>query len=139
MHELLNTLNTLAQFIPFDDALYAPLLSVVLLITKKVAKIKNGEVMVWLTVAGSVVFAAVAYIVSHPNENPQVAAMSAVVIAATSQPFYRLVLRPLSKAIGKVWLAQVNKAARLNSEVKSAAVPATGLPISGVEVQQFDK
>lgn len=121
---MLELLNHLAQVFPWDAAVYGPVIVPVLALIKKVADIKDGEVMVWLLIAASLVSGFVDYIMQTQPSDPRVIAFNAAIAGITSQPVYKLVLKPAMKFFSN----QVEKAAQFNLEVKSAAMPAGGLP-----------
>lgn len=118
LHEALSTANQLAQAVPWDAAVYAPVVVVVLAIIKKVKAIDNGEVMIWLLGIVSGASAIVHYLITANPGEPHIIAASAIVTYIATQPVYYVLLKPALA----FFASEVQKAAILN-EVKTANVP----------------
>lgn len=120
-HTILNQLNALAQLVPWDAVVWAPVVSPVLLLIKKIKSIDNGEVMIWLLIGFSGASAVVEYMLTTPNNDPAIVAVKGFVTLIATQPVYRLLIKPALAFFAK----EVEKAAALN-ELKTAAVAAPG-------------
>lgn len=86
----------------------------------------------------SFIAAATIYIVSNDSYAPYLLAAAAPITFFISQPVYLLAVKPIARRVS-IWFAgQVAQAAALNVEQdaqKSAAVPASGLPIGSTTNQ----
>lgn len=126
MDQILPTLNTIAQAIPWDLVAASGILSPVVLLVKKWLSIQSEKVMMTLVLVLSMLGSAVTYILSTTSADPTIIAAQGFIVAAMSQPVYYLAVKPFS-----VWLgAELAKARAFDAEVKSAAIPASGLPVS---------
>lgn len=124
--KIIDALNWIALNIPWDLVIASGVLSPVLLGVKKWFSVQSEKVMMTLVIVFGAIGATVSYLVGVPTTDPTIIAVHGLVISALSQPFYYLLVKPASK-----WLsAELAKAAAFDAEVKSAAIPADGLPIS---------
>lgn len=120
----LNVINWLAVNIPWDLVLASGVLSPVLLAIKKWRHIQSEKVMMSLVLVVSIAGATASYILSSTSDLPTVIAIQGLMVAAMSQPWYYIIYKPATK-----WLsAELAKAKAFDAEVKSAAIPAAGLP-----------
>jgi hypothetical protein len=106
----------------------AVIVSPVALALKKWWKINGEIVMMGIVILGSVLSAVLIYLQSDPRFAPWIVAVQGGLTFATTQPVYYLAVKPLYRQLSAWFTSQVAEAVELN-EVKSAAVPATGLPI----------
>lgn len=119
-------LNWLAVNVPWELVIASGVLSPVLLGVKKWKHIKSEKIMSTLVIVFGLLGAAATYILSSTSDTPAIIATQGLLIAAMSQPWYFTLWKPISK-----WLsAELAKARAFDAEVKSAAIPATGLPVS---------
>lgn len=100
--------------------------SPVVLAIKKWLHLHSDKVMISVAILTSLFTAAGAYVVNDPTFSAWLVPVHGWLIFATTQPVYRFLVKPL---IAKVQ-AKIAEAIAFNNEVKSAAVPATGLPVS---------
>jgi hypothetical protein len=134
LQTILANLNDFAQAVPWDAATYGFLLSPLLLLVKKIKGIHNGELMVWLLLAGSLLAGFANYLTETQPGDPRVIAFNSFVTLIATQPVYKLLLKP---AIA-FFQAQVDKAVAFNEEVKSAAVPNGGITVSYSAPRQLE-
>lgn len=133
MNEILTTtltaLNWLAINIPWDVIIAAGILSPIGLYIKKKRNIESDKVMLFIIILLSTIAAVGSYLLTVTTADPSIIAAKSALIYFTSQPIYILCLRP---AYG--WLsAELAKARAFDAEVKSAAIPAEGLPVSSAQ------
>lgn len=93
--------------------------------------------MLAIVMAGSVMAAAVSYIVTVPEFAPWVITVQGALTFAATQPVYVYLVKPLSKRLGAWFSEQVAKASAI-TEAKAAKVPAAGLPITSAAVPVED-
>ena len=106
----------------------AVIVSPLALTIKKWWKIEGEKVMMFIVILGSIVTAVIAYLQDDPKYGPWLVAVQGGLTFATTQPVYYLFVKPLYSGLASWFASQVAQAAQLN-DVKSAAVPASGLPI----------
>jgi hypothetical protein len=144
MHDILqHILNTLNN-IPSD--IWGYLITIIvsavptswfIQLYKKWRGIKDHEkYMLLLTIAGSMVASALAYLHSTPEFAPWFVLVQGWLVFATTQPVYYLFVKPLTKKLGSYFSVQIAKYATV-AEAKSAAVPAGGLVTSPAQVEDF--
>lgn len=125
MEQVISILNWLAVNIPWDLVIASGILSPVVLIVKKWLHLQSEKVMMTLVLVLSMLGSALTYILTSSSDVPSIIATQGLMVAAMSQPIYFLCLKPLS-----VWFSgELAKARAFDAEVKSAAIPASGLPI----------
>ena len=93
---------------------------------KKWFHLHSDKVLLGVTIAASMFTAAGAYLVNDPTFSAWLLPVHGWLIFATTQPVYRFLVKPLMAKIQ----AKIAEAIAFNAEIKSAAVPATGLPTS---------
>lgn len=126
MEQALQILNWLAVNIPWELVIASGVLSPVVLLVKKWLHLQSEKVMMTLVLVLSMLGSAVTYILSATSNDPTIIAVQGFIVAAMSQPVYYLIVKPFS-----LWFSgELAKARAFDAEVKSAAIPATGLPIS---------
>ena len=126
LHTILNVLNWTATNVPWDLVIASGILSPLALAIKKWFSVQSEKVMMTLVIVLGVVGSAITYLMSTPTSDPSIIAAHGLIVAALSQPFYYLCVKPATK-----WLsAELAKAAAFEAEVKSATIPAEGLPIT---------
>lgn len=106
----------------------ALIVSPVALGLKKWWKIEGDKVMVGLVMLASLLAAVVLYLQSDPRFSPWVVAVQGALTFAATQPWYHFFVKPVAIRTATWFTSQVEQAAQLN-DVKSATVPASGLPI----------
>lgn len=119
--EILQTLNAVAQFMPWDALAAAGVISPLLVGVKKWLKVQSSTVMFLLVAGTSLGAVTVHYLLTIPTDDPSIIGLQTAVLAFMTQPVYYLLVKP---AIA-FWRAEVEKAAALNAEIKSAAVEST--------------
>ena len=125
-HTTLNVLNWLALNIPWDLVVASGILSPLALGFKKWRDVQSEKVMMTIVLVLGVAGAAATYLLNTPTTDPSIIAVRGLMIAAMSQPWYFLVYKPAVK-----WLsAELAKARAFDAEVRSAAIPAEGLPVT---------
>lgn len=126
MNQVLLILNTIATNVPWDLVIASGVLSPVLVIVKKWLDIQSEKVMMTLVLVFGMLGATATYLLTVETADPTIIAAQGLMVAAMSQPFYFLVIKPTF-----TWLSiEFAKARAWDAEVKSAAVPAGGLPTS---------
>lgn len=126
MNEVLTIANDAVKAIPWELVIASGILSPVALAFKKWLHIQNEKVMMTMVLVFGLIGAAITYITTVPTDDPTIIAARGLMIAAMSQPVYYLVVKPIA-----TWLsAELAKAAAFDAEVKSAAIPAEGLPLT---------
>lgn len=123
---IVNVLNWLATNLPIEAIVASGLLSTALLGPQKLVKKwfdHNEQVMILLVGVGGVLIAGANYLITTPSENPSIIALQGLALAFGSQPFYFIVVKPASRAIGAWVTARVAEAAELKL-ARQAAVPA---------------
>jgi hypothetical protein len=95
---------------------------------KKWLSINSDKVMLITTIAASMVAAGGVYIVNDPVFSAWLIPIQGWLIFATTQPVYRFLVKPIIRKIQTV----IADAIAFNAEVKSAAVPPSGLPGSTI-------
>lgn len=126
MQQTLQTVNSIAQMIPWDLVIASGVLSPVVLVIKKWLSIQSEKVMMTLVLLVSMIGATASYLLGTTSSDPTIIAVQGFMVAAMSQPVYYLAVKPFSAWLG----AELAKARAFDAEVKSAAIPAEGLPIS---------
>lgn len=124
MEQVLSTLNTIAAAIPWDLVAASGILSPVVLLIKKWLHLQSEKVMMTLVLVFGMVGAAATYFIGAKFSDPSMIAVQGLMVAAMSQPFYYLVVKPFSTWFG----GELAKARAYDAEVKSAGIPAEGLP-----------
>lgn len=126
VHSILNVLNWIALNVPWDLVIASGLLSPVALGFKKWRDIQSEKFMMTLVLILGVAGAAATYLMETPTTDPSIIAARGLMIAAMSQPWYFVIYKPAVK-----WLsAELAKARAFDAEVRSAAIPAEGLPVT---------
>lgn len=126
MTQVIATLNAIATHIPWDLVIASGILSPLLLSIKHWLSIQNEKVIMTLVLILGGIGSAATYLLTTPTTDPSVIAIHALMISAMSQPIYFLAIKPAAKWLG----GELAKAAAFDAEVKSAAIPATGLPVT---------
>ena len=119
--DVLQTVNEFAQFMPWDALAAAGVISPALAGVKKWLKVQSSTVMFLLVVATSLGTVVAHYLLTIPTNDPSIIGLQTAVLAFMTQPVYYLILKPMMA----FWRAEVEKAAALNAELKSAAVEPT--------------
>lgn len=139
--------NLLAKNFPWEVIAASGVLSPLLVGIKKWFSVQSEKVMISLVMLLSLLTVVVNYLLRVPTTNPQYLAVQAAVLAFMTQPVYFFIVKPAIYS----FRSYVEKAAKFNAEVKSAAVPAAGLtpptvtttppsaPITTVPAQQPEK
>lgn len=140
---MLNLLNELATKFPLDALIASGLLSPLLLLVKNWRISRNVEtilqkdwVMYSLVLLTATAFSIGEYVLSAPTHDPTIIAVRTAVTAFMSQPIYFYIVKPLFA----LFKSQLDKAAALNNDIKSAAVSPTdaGAGVAQtVEIQSF--
>lgn len=126
MEQFIQTLNSVAVMIPWDLVIASGVLSPVVLLVKKWLHLQSEKVMMTLVLVLSTLGAAVSYVLTTTSADPSIIAAQSLMVAAMSQPVYYILVKPFS-----LWFSgELAKARAFDAEVKSAAIPASGLPVS---------
>jgi hypothetical protein len=130
LNSLAITVSHISGMVPWDLVAASGVLSPVLLavkqpLKKRIESDKTMEkVMMSLVIIFGIVVATLQYLVNVPTTDPSIIAVHGLLISAMSQPFYMILVKPFYR-----WLSgELAKAKAFDAEVKSAAIPATGLP-----------
>lgn len=137
LHTLNQLLNDLAvgithvsAMIPWDLVAASGILSPLTLAIKQPLKKRIEEdktmekVMMTVILVLSTAAAAASYLLTVTTSDPSIIAVRGLMIAAMSQPWYYLCFKPAYR-----WFSgELAKARAFDAEVKSAAIPASGLP-----------
>jgi hypothetical protein len=122
-HQIVNALNSLAQMTPWAAIAASSVISPFLVGVKKWLSIQSERVMVLLVIGLSMAAAGLNYLLHVPTHDPSIIALQGAVVAFMTQPMYFFIVKP---AIA-FFKQEVEKAAQLNLDVKSAVVPPTGV------------
>lgn len=95
---------------------------------KKLSGIKNGELMLWLMGAGSVVAAFVVYLFATPTHDPTIIGLLGVITFLSTQPLYKFFFKPLFAFVGSQFATAKEQVA---AQANPAAIPPEGLPVIG--------
>lgn len=132
LHQAVNDLNLIATYFNnlggWQAVVASGVLSPVGIGIKKLKGIDNGEVMIWLMAAGSLVAGFMVYLLTTPQHDPTVIAFLGAVTFLASQPFYKVIFKPFFG-----WLGGQFATAKLQVEAQRnpASVPPEGLPAIG--------
>lgn len=127
LQNILNTLNGVPSevwSVVIETIVGALVASPLVLGIKKWLSINSEKVMLATTILMSMVAAGAAYAINDPVFTAWLIPIQGWLIFATTQPVYMYAIKPLIRKIQSV----IAEAVVLNTEVKSAAVPPTGLP-----------
>ncbi len=124
--QILTTLNDLARHFPWAALAASGVISPLGVAIKKWFDVQSERVMISIIVGMSAFAAAANYLIHVPTHDPLIIGLQTAVIGFMTQPVYYFVVKPALAAFRN----QVEKASVFNAEIKSATVPATGLPIS---------
>ena len=106
---------------------------------KKWRGVKDREkFMVFVTIAGSMLASALAYLHSTPEFAPWFIAVQGWLVFATTQPVYYLFVKPLWGKLSVYFAGKIAEYAT-TVEAKNAAVPAGGLPVTTAPVEDFSR
>lgn len=126
MDSLINALNWIAVNVPWNAILAAGILSPVMAGVSKLLRAKKGLTKFLIFATGASVVATANVLLNMPSADPTVIATQTAVLGFLAQPFYLAMVKPFMQ-----WFAgELAKAAAYDNEIKSAAVPAEGLPIA---------
>jgi hypothetical protein len=132
IHELVADLNATATTFNnlggFSALLASGVLSPVGIGIKKLKDIKDGEVMLWIMAAASLVAGFLVYLFSTPQHDPTVIGFLGLVTFIGTQPFYKIIFKPLFTWVGGQF-AQAKL--QVEADRNPAAVPPEGLPVIG--------
>jgi hypothetical protein len=146
VHASTNVINGLNWFavhvigqIPWEAIAASGILSGLLLIPQKLIKkavddaekvavlpfikLNREQIMIVLVGLAGLTASAIHYLVSTPTANPSLVALQGLAVSFGTQPFYFLIVKPLSAYIAE----QVTKAAAVDNDITSAKVPEGGL------------
>jgi hypothetical protein len=126
---LINSVPAATWDILVETLASAVLVSPVMVAIKKWFSVDGEKKMMFLVILGSMLASAGLYLREVPELAPWVVVVQGWLIFATTQPVYFLFVKPLIRSIKKRFAAAIAKATALN-EVKSAAVPPQGLPVT---------
>jgi hypothetical protein len=112
----------------YEALLASGIISPLLVGVKKWFSVQSERVMITLVVVLGMLAAAGNYLLHVPTQDPSIIALQGAVIAFMTQPVYFFFVKPL---FGKI-SSTLEAAAKFNDEVKSAAEPAGGVPLSGI-------
>jgi len=131
-HQLLTDANQVAQYFSslggWNAVLASGVLSPIGMAIKKLKGIHNGEVMLWIMGAGSLIAGFLVYLLTTPQHDPTVIAFLGFITFLASQPFYKVIFKPFF-----AWLGGQFATAKLQVEAQKnpASVPPEGLPVIG--------
>jgi hypothetical protein len=138
MSDLIGTANHIAQNLqglPWGDiGSYvgaSGILSVVLIKPYKWIKKyfdHHKEVMTIVIGVGGILLAAAHYLLTTPTQEPNIIVMQGLVISFLSQPFYKIILKPLTGFL----VAKIVEAETIKAQAQTAIVPASGLPLPSI-------
>lgn len=130
LHTINSILNWTATNVPWDLVIASGLLSPVLLVIKKKLDVQSEKVMMTLVLVLSTLGSAAQYLLTTTAGSPEIIAAHGLMVAALSQPWYFALYKP-----AMAWFSnELAKARAFDAEVKSAAIPATGLPTAETKV-----
>lgn len=131
-HQLVTDLNQAAAYFTnvggWNAVVASGILSPVGMAIRKFKGIDNGEVMLWLIAAGSLLSGFFVYLLTTPQHDPTVIAFLGFVTFLASQPFYKVIFKPLFAWIG---IQFATAKAQVEADKNPATVPAEGLPPIG--------
>lgn len=150
LDSILNTANQVPDEVwsaIIEVIMAALVVSPVMVGLKKWWKIHSEKVMMATVMLGSLGAAALIYLQTDPRFAPWVIVIQGWLVFATTQPVYFLFIKPLFRRISTWFAGQLEQAAKLN-EVKTAAIPKTGIPeaktvpptqVESVDNQEFTR
>lgn len=124
LNQVLYYANQIAKNFPWEVIAASGVISPLLVGIKKWFSVQSEKVMITLVVVLSTVTVAGNYLLHVPTADPRILAVQAAVLAFATQPVYFFIVKPAIYS----FRSYIEKAAKFNAEVKSAAVPAAGLP-----------
>jgi hypothetical protein len=92
--------------------------------------IQSEKLMIGLVILFAFVAAGLHYLLTTPSGNPSIIAVQTALIGFTMQPIYFLAVKPLYRYLTD----RFGAAKDILDELKTASVPAAGLPIAGTTV-----
>ncbi len=136
-HTVLIFINQTAEAAPWDILVAAGVVSAVVgfatkLLNRKFGEIKGRTKFMLLTVFSGI--AAGLQVLIDRQVSGVAVASQVTAIGFTAQTLYTFWFRPMLAYVGSQWRSYLEKAIAINEELKSAAVPDTGLPSGTVEV-----
>lgn len=141
LQTVLDILNWLGTNIPWEALAASGLLTVFLQVPKQWVKrlYKHYDwVMLALAFVGSLWLVTLEYLQDNPTIAPQLLVVHAAAMAYMTQPFYKLMVKPISTKFVSFLSAQVAEAKR-RSAAQAATEPSTGLPLTASPVEQFSE
>lgn len=129
LQNILNTLNGVPSevwTVVIETIVGALVASPLVLGIKKWLSINSDKVMLLTTILMSMVAAGAAFAINDPVFSAWLIPVQGWLIFATTQPIYFYLVKPLIQRIQAV----IAESITFDHEVKSAAIPPTGLPIS---------
>lgn len=142
--DLVNSVPSIAWEVAVEAIVGAVATSAVFVGVKKFFSVDSERKMIMLVIFGSMVMGALEYLRGLPQFTPYFALAQGAATFTVSQPVYQFFIKPLVAALTRKWHGIVTNAKGINEEIKSAAVPASGLtpaPADGVaetvEMQDF--
>lgn len=132
LQTVIDALNWTTVNVPWAGIAASGALSAVLEAPKKLVQswfVHDKVVMVSLVGIGGILIAGSHYLLANPDYGWSLVFLQGLAIAFGTQPFYRVLVKPASVAVGAWLLQQAQKAVEYN-DLKSAAVPAAGIKIS---------
>lgn len=134
MQSILHALNSIspdAWGVVVTTVVSALITSPVVQGLKRWFQVDSEKKILFLVMIGSMGAAAVAYLLTVPQFAPWIILVEGWLVFATTQPLYIYFFKPVFKNLGGWFTGKLAEAAAIN-EAKSAAVPATGLPVSSI-------
>lgn len=131
-HQVLDMLNYLATHVPWDAVLASGVLSGLLVGPKKLVEKwfkHNEQIMILVVGAAGLLVAGVNYLIHTPTQNPTIIAAQGLILAFMTQPFYFIVIKPVSRRLGVWFSAQLANASLLN-DARSVLQPAAPAPVA---------
>lgn len=139
MEVVQTVLNWLAVNVPWEAVLATGALTWALQLPKHWIKkwYKHYElIMILSAFVGSFGLVVLNYVQSNPTFAPQLLAVQAAAMAWMTQPWYRLIVKPMWAAAAKYLQTQISEA-QFRHEAQTALVPANGLPITASPAEDF--
>lgn len=127
LNNILNVLNSVPAevwTVVAETVIAALIASPLVVGLKKWFNVHSDKVALILAIGASMFTGVAAYAVNDPVFSAWLIPVHGWLIFATTQPVYRFLMKPIIRKIQAI----IAEAVAFNAEVKSAAVPAGGLP-----------
>jgi hypothetical protein len=123
LKQIVDVLNWIAINIPWEAVLASGALSTLLIGPQKLIKrwFEHNEqvIITFIGIVGPTLMFTYNYLIHHYPTDPQIVALQGLALSFATQPFYFVMVKPISK----IFAARVAKAIAYNEEKRSALAP----------------